>query len=114
MATAKIREFSLVTLFEEFLQASKSGKRLKRDGGALSKGTIESYGFVLKEVKLFEERTGHRLRLRIINRLNARQLAIEKRYWERFQQRHTHHLHQLRTFETRPRILQTTNYRSRK
>lgn len=43
MATAKIREFSLVTLFEEFLQASKSGKRLKRDGGALSIGFDQTH-----------------------------------------------------------------------
>lgn len=99
MATIKIREFSLVTLFEEFLQASKSGKRLKRDGGALSKGTIESYSFVLREVKLFEEWTGQKLRLRIINRLNARQLAIEKRYWERFYRKYTDYLYAKGSFD---------------
>lgn len=99
MATTQIREFLLVSLFEEFLQASKTGRRLKRDGGALSKGTIESYGWVLREVKLFEEKTGQKIRLRIINKLNARQLAIEKRYWERFYRKYTDYLYAKGSFD---------------
>lgn len=95
----KTAEIELIPLFMEFVSASKSGKRLKRDGSVFSSGTIESYSIVLKELSAFQSETGFYLRIRVSNKLSSRQLAVEKRYWERFYRKYTDHLYAIGVYD---------------
>ena len=47
----KVYEF--IPLFEKFVQDSKRGKRLKKNGAQIKEGTIHNYEYTLRLVKMF-------------------------------------------------------------
>ncbi|MBK7110474.1 MAG: hypothetical protein IPH61_15480 [Bacteroidetes bacterium] len=77
-------EFELIQLFKQFISDSETGKRLKKDGSKIRKGTIDQYKVVLGETIRFQEKEGIRLRIFSLIRSNKRVLKSERLYWNRF------------------------------
>lgn len=94
MASAKIKkELELLTLFERFINDCKTGRRLQANGKLLSKGCIQNYEYCYKLLLQFSITKQFHLRIRPANKLNSRELIIEKNYWNRFYKKFTDYLY---------------------
>jgi hypothetical protein len=74
----------LLTLFKQFIRESETGKRLKKNGERITKGSIENYKSTLKLLQKFSLNTGFELRICDASKLNKRELLSEKNYWKKF------------------------------
>ena len=93
------KEFELHPLFEQFIVASKTGKRLKKDGSRIRTGTIRQYEIVRDELKRFSIKENYSLVIRNALRMNARALKSEHVYWKRFYRRYTDYLYSIGCFD---------------
>ena len=84
--TRKIsRQLPLVPLFEKFIKASASGRRVTPSGKRLSKGAIVQYRCIFSLLQEFERTQWSRpIRIKLIHRSSLRELQSEKLYWQRF------------------------------
>ena len=80
----KLKERSLLPLFEQFLQDNAKGRRLKADGSRIKPQTVKNYGYVLKLLQEFE--TDQNVSLRVLTNpgKNKRIVLAEKKYWKKF------------------------------
>jgi len=78
------KEYSLITLYETFIEDCLKLKRVQANGKPLSAGTIANYGYTLKLLKGFCLKKDITLRIRTIQKLNTRELEREKNYWKKF------------------------------
>lgn len=85
MAT-KQTTLDFFTLYEKFMRDSRLGRRLQPNGKKISKGTLDNYKYALDLLKHFCTARSFVLRIRPVRRLNARELAAEKKYWKKFYQ----------------------------
>ncbi|MBL0267860.1 MAG: hypothetical protein IPP99_04075 [Chitinophagaceae bacterium] len=76
--------------FERFIRESYSGKRLLPNGKKIRPGTLLQYKMVYQLILEFEQRTGKRLRICLLNRAGLRFLNQEKRHWTHFYKRFSH------------------------
>ena len=74
----------LLPLFKQFIKDSRSGKRLKKNGSRITKGTIDNYGYVLHNLIEFSSKCDFKLRICDAHKLNQRELISEKNYWKKF------------------------------
>ncbi|MBK6828721.1 MAG: tyrosine-type recombinase/integrase [Chitinophagaceae bacterium] len=79
--------------FERFIRESASGKRLLPNGKKIRLGTLLQYKMVYQLILEFEQRTGKRLRICLLNRAGLRFLNQEKRYWTHSYKRFSHFLY---------------------
>ncbi len=70
----------LLPLFGQFIKDSESGKRLKKNGSKITKGTIANYRYVLRNLAEFSTQSNFELRLCDAQKLNKRERASEKNY----------------------------------
>ncbi len=78
------KEYSLTTLFAQFIKDSYKGKRLKPDGTKIKKQTIDNYKYVLRYLKEFEGLQKVPLRIRSFQTENKRIFQAEKNHWRKF------------------------------
>lgn len=87
------KQVALVPLFKQFIKESENGKRLKKNGERITKGTIDGYKYVLQNLIQFSTETDFELRLCEINKMNKRELKSEKSYWKKFYKNYTDFLY---------------------
>ena len=78
------RTVELLPLFKQFIKDSETGKRLKKNGSKITKGTIANYRYVLHNLIEFSNTCDFELRLADAHKLNKRELVSEKNYWKKF------------------------------
>nr|WP_321234638.1 tyrosine-type recombinase/integrase [uncultured Psychroserpens sp.] len=83
----------LLPLFKQFIRDSETGKRLKKNGEKITKGSINNYRYTYKNLEQFTETTGFELRICDANKLNKRERLSEKNYWKKFYKKYTEHLY---------------------
>jgi integrase len=86
-------EYHLLLLFERFIADSKSGKRLQANGKKLTNGSIVNYECMYKLLVKYSTTKKVVLRIKTINKLTQRQLAVEKNYWLKFYKNFTQFLY---------------------
>ena len=84
MNKGKKKEYDLLELFEKYISESKRGKRLQKDGRRIKSGSVENYGYLYKLLQKFSIEKQFPLRIRSINKLNAKEHKTEQNYWEKF------------------------------
>lgn len=75
---------SIIPLFKQFIRDSETGKRLKKNGTTITKGTIDNYRYVLHNLIEFSSTCDFELRVCDAQKLTKRELASEKNYWKKF------------------------------
>lgn len=94
-----VKEYLLVPLFEKFIRASKTGKRLTRQGKRIQPGTIRNYTYVLNYLVLYEQTYKKAIRIRSAEKLSQKELLAEIKYWKRFYLDFTNVLYQNDCFD---------------
>lgn len=74
----------ILPLFKQFIRDSETGKRLKKNGERITKGTIDNYRYVLHNLIEFTTETGFELRVCDAGKLTKREVTSEKNYWKKF------------------------------
>lgn len=89
----------LVPLFKQFIRDTETGKRLKKNGERIQKGSIDNYRYTLRNLIGFEMATGFELRVCDTGKLNKRELQSEKNYWKKFYKKFTGYLYKKGCFD---------------
>jgi integrase len=85
MTTKASRQLPLLPLFQKFIKASASGRRVTPSGKRLSKGAIIQYRRIYALLEEFERLEFlHPIRVKLIHRSSLRDIQSEKLYWQRF------------------------------
>ena len=63
---------ALIPLFSQFIKESENGKRLKKNGERITKGSIDNYRYVLQNLIQFSSDTNFELRVCNIVRLQTK------------------------------------------
>jgi len=92
-------EYPFINLFDVFISESHKGRRLKKDGTVIRKGTIKQYEVVRSELMKFIAVQSFELRVKNLHRATARQLKSERSYWKRFYRRYTDYLYRKGCFD---------------
>lgn len=87
------KQTELIPLFKQFIKESENGKRLKKNGERITKGTIDGYKYVLQNLIQFSTETAFELRLCEVHKMNKRELKSEKSYWKKFYKNYTEFLY---------------------
>lgn len=93
------KELDFFALFDQFISESKSGKRLKKDGTKMRMNTVERYSLVRKEIFRFSKLSEFKMRIKVLHRLNARELKSENVYWKRFYRKYSNYLYSIGCFD---------------
>jgi len=88
------KEYTLLPLFEKFINYSYKGKRLKPDGNRIKPQTVDNYQYVLRYLKEYEAEYDIVLRIKVINSNNKRVFIAERNYWKKFYLQFTNFLYQ--------------------
>lgn len=83
----------MIRQYEQFIVASRRGKRVQPNGNKVGAGTIANYEFTLKLLRSFSEKKGFFLRIKPVRHLTRRQLESERNYWKKFYRRFTDYLY---------------------
>ncbi len=89
----------IVPLFKQFIRDSETGKRLKKNGERITKGSIDNYRYTLNNLIKFTTETGFELRICDASKLNKRELGSEKNYWKKFYKKFTEFLYKKGCFD---------------
>jgi len=89
----------IIPLFKQFIRDTETGKRLKKNGERIKKGTIQNYKYVLTNFIRFTNDTGFELRICDASRLNKREFISEKNYWKKFYKKFTDYLYKKGCFD---------------
>jgi integrase len=85
MTKKTARQLPLLPLFQKFIAASASGRRLTPSGKRLSKGAIVQYECIRKLLEEFENtQLQEPIRIKLVHKSSLRELQSEKLYWQRF------------------------------
>lgn len=93
------KEYPLLPLFSQFIKDSTSGKRLKKNGEKINPKTIDNYVYIFKNLTQFSINTSFDLRVVDCNKLNKRELLVEKKYWKKFYKNYTEYLYKKGCFD---------------
>lgn len=86
----------MLRLFEQFIHDCTAGKRVKPNGQPIKAVTIQNYRYTLQLLQQFGEHSGFDLRIHLANRLNSRELQVEKNYWKKFYRQFSDYLYKER------------------
>ena len=70
----------LLPLFKQFIRDSETGKRLKKNGKKITKGSINNYRYTFNNIQKFSIETDFDFRICDTSKLNKRELKSEKNY----------------------------------
>lgn len=76
--------YNFIDLFQEFINDSRTGKRLRKNGEKIKIGTINTYRYTLNNLKIFQNQSGAAIKLHEFIDLNQKQRLREKRRWKEF------------------------------
>lgn len=82
-----------IPLFKQFIRESQTGKRLKKNGEKITKGSIANYKYTLNNLIGFVTDSGLELRICDASKLNSRERLSEKNYWKKFYKKFTEYLY---------------------
>ncbi len=82
--TTKLKRIELLSEFQKFITASKTGRRLMPSGKKVREGTLEQYNCVYLLLKEFQELQVVPIRIQLLTRNSLRLIQKEKLYWFRF------------------------------
>jgi integrase len=80
----KITEYKLLPLLRKYINETKKGKHLQRNGKKIKKGSIENYVFLEKLLSDFSIQKNFDLRLKVINAAKKKEFDAEQKYWKKF------------------------------
>ncbi|WP_179008681.1 tyrosine-type recombinase/integrase [Winogradskyella forsetii] len=83
----------LIPLFKKFIRETETGKRLKKNGERIKKGSIANYKYTLNNLIKFSTETHFELRICDASKLNKREFTSEKNYWKKFYNKFTEFLY---------------------
>ncbi len=83
----------LLPLFRQFIKDSENGKRLKKNGEKIKKGTIANYQYTYNNLTLFCQKKNVDLRICDYSKLTKRERLSEKNYWKKFYKKFTDFLY---------------------
>ncbi len=89
-----MKHLLLVLEFRKFVENSETGKRLKKNGGFISKGTISQYKSVLHCLQQYELKQGKPLNILTGIQKNQVVWKREDAYWRKFEKKYTTFLKQ--------------------
>ncbi|MEP1488494.1 MAG: tyrosine-type recombinase/integrase [Algibacter sp.] len=89
----------VLPLFKQFIQESKTGKRLKKNGEKIAESSIGNYKYVYLNLQRFTIETKFDLRICDASKLNKRELLSEKNYWKKFYKKFTEFLYKRGCFD---------------
>ncbi|GGD07497.1 tyrosine-type recombinase/integrase [Hyunsoonleella pacifica] len=89
----------LLPLFKQFIRDSETGKRLKKNGERITKGSINNYKYTFNNLQKFSIDTGFELRICDASKLNKRELRSEKNYWKKFYKNFTDYMYKNGCFD---------------
>jgi len=87
------KKYNFLILFNQFINASKSGKRLKKDGSKIRHSTIQAYITVRDELLRFSLEENFELLVCDLSNLTENELKKEKLYWKDFYIRYLNHIY---------------------
>ncbi len=87
------KEYPFIGLFQNFIEKSRSGKRLQPNGKRIREGTINSYVSAEKLLSRFCQEKSYSLRIREEISLTKREREREHLYWKRFYAKYSSYLH---------------------
>jgi integrase len=87
------RLHTFTDLFQDFIRASKSGRRLQRNGKPIKRQTVRNYLCVLKLIQDFEQHTDEKLVITSLSGRNNREFKKQKVYWKKFYKRFSKYLY---------------------
>jgi hypothetical protein len=90
---------ALIPLFKQFIKESENGKRLKKNGERITKGSIDNYRYVLQNLIQFSSDTNFELRVCNIRKLTEKELVSEKNYWKKFYKTFTEFMYKKGCFD---------------
>ena len=90
---------ALIPLFKQFIKESENGKRLKKNGERITKGSIGNYRYVLQNLIQFSSDTNFELRVCNIRKLTEKELVSEKNYWKKFYKTFTEFMYKKGCFD---------------
>lgn len=90
---------ALIPLFNQFIKESENGKRLKKNGERITKGSIDNYRYVLQNLIQFSSDTNFELRVCNIRKLTQKELVSEKNYWKKFYKTFTEFMYKKGCFD---------------
>jgi integrase len=70
--------------FQQFINASVSGKRISPSYKKIAPGTIKNYSYVLQLILEYEQKKEAVLRIQLLHKASMRTLLREKNYWAKF------------------------------
>lgn len=83
----------LLPLYKQFIRESETGKRLKKNGERIKKGSIDNYKYTLNNIEQFIAHTGFDFRINDYAKLTKRERISEKNYWKKFYKNFTEFLY---------------------
>jgi integrase len=86
-------------LLDEFIRASSSGKRLKKNGARISHGTVTNYQYLQKHLIGFAEAATFELKIYIAGNLTQSQKERAKSYYRKFYRSFTNYLYKQGHFD---------------
>jgi integrase len=99
MATT-IQHLPILNLFKKFISDSQKGRRLKKNGALISKGTIDNYKSVLSNLIRFEEYSKKQWTFNIYYRPSKSNFEKEKHHYKNFYQQFTNFLYTNGCYDT--------------
>mgnify|MGYP006199645129 FL=1 len=90
---------ALIPLFKQFIKESENGKRLKKNGERITKGSIDNYRYVLQNLIQFSSDTNFELSVCNIRKLTQKELVSEKNYWKKFYKNFTEFMYKKGCFD---------------
>lgn len=82
-------QMDFFSLYEKFIRDSRIGRRLQPNGKKLSAGTVDNYYYTLLLIQRFCTVKSFDMRIRLLRKLNTRELRAERNYWKKFYQQFT-------------------------
>lgn len=89
------KEMAFLPLYEKFIAASKSGRRIQPNGKRISPHSVMNYYGPLRLLEKFCLHYQFVLRLRQLRYLNKRDILAEKKYWKNFYLKFSNYLYKV-------------------
>ncbi len=87
------KQWEMTLLFEQFVQDTYRGKRLKKDGKRIKPQTADNYRYVLLLLQEYEAVKAISIRIKEVSGRNKGEWIGEQKYWNRFYLQFTNFLY---------------------
>lgn len=90
----KVTEYKLLPLLRKYINETKKGKHLQRNGKRIKKGSIGNYVFLEKLLTDFSTLKNFDLRLKVVSGTKKKEFDAEQKYWKKFYTDFTSYLYE--------------------